>query len=286
MFFKKKLWISEFDQLKLDIIRKIHDQSASEHSDVRRTCKYLFKWYYWSQAKQSVERYIRNCHICRRFKAIRDRYFELLNSLSISDRSWTNIILNFVIELSKTKDDFNAILMIVDRLTKMHHYISCITAEEDISAEEIARLLISNVWKLHELSSTIISDRESQFISLVLKSMCRALKIDVKLSTTFHFEIDDQSEIANQKMKRYLRSYCNYQQDDWFEWLSIIEFAFNVVISASTKLFVCYVIVCKKRSLSTKKTHLVFCRSRASWRQVRHAFDVCYSYRMIHRTRW
>jgi hypothetical protein len=238
LFFKKKLWIFEFDQLKFDIIRKIHDQSASEHSDVRRTCKYLFKWYYWSQTKQSIKKYIRNFHICKRFKAIRDKYFELLNSLSISNRSWTNIILNFVIELSRTKNDFNAILMTVNRLTKMHHYISCVAVEEDISAEEIVRLLISHVWKLHELSSTIISDRESQFISLVWKSVCRALKIDVKLSTTFHSKIDDKSEIVNSKIKRYLRNYCNYQRDNWFEWLSMIEFALNAVISASTELFV------------------------------------------------
>jgi hypothetical protein len=155
LFFKKKLWVSEFDQLKLNIIRKIHDQSVSKYFDVRRTCKYLNKWYYWSQVKQSVERYVRNCHICRRFKASRDKYSELLNSLSISNRSWTNIIMNFVIELSKIKDEFNAILMIINRLIKMHHYVLCTVEENDTSAEETAELLINNVWKLHELSSTI-----------------------------------------------------------------------------------------------------------------------------------
>ncbi len=143
--------------------------------------------------------------------------------------------MNFVIGLSESKD-FNAILMIIDRLTKMHHYISCTAAEEGTNAEEIARLLINHVWKLHELSSTIVSDRESQFISLVWKAICRTLKIDVKLSIAFHSETDDQSEIANQKMERYLRIYCNYQQDDWSDWLSMIEFVFNAAISASTEL--------------------------------------------------
>jgi hypothetical protein len=51
LFFKKKLWVSKFDQLKLNIIKKIHDQSVSEHSNVRCTGKYLHKWYYWSFAK-------------------------------------------------------------------------------------------------------------------------------------------------------------------------------------------------------------------------------------------
>jgi hypothetical protein len=48
LFFKEKLWIFEFDQLKLNVIREVHDKSTSEHSNVRRTCKYLHKWYYWS----------------------------------------------------------------------------------------------------------------------------------------------------------------------------------------------------------------------------------------------
>jgi hypothetical protein len=52
--------------------------------------------------------------------------------------------MNFVIELFNNKN-FNVILMIVNRLTKMHHYISCTTTEKDISAKEIARLLISYV---------------------------------------------------------------------------------------------------------------------------------------------
>jgi hypothetical protein len=128
----------------------------------------------------------------------------------------------------------NAILMIINRLTKMHYYISCTATKKDINAEKIARLLINHVWKLHEL----ISDRDFQFISLMWKTICQILKINVKLSTTFRFEIDDESEIVNQKMKRYLRNYCNYQQNDWFEWLSMIEFAFNVVIFVSTELFV------------------------------------------------
>ncbi len=199
LFFKKKLWVLESNQLKLNIIREVHDQFASKHSSVRRTCKYLHKWYYWSQTKQSIKRYIRNCHICKRSKSLRDKYFELLNFLSISNRSWMNIIMNFVIKLSKSKKEFNVILMIINRLTKMHHYISWVAEEDETTIEETARLLINYVWKLHELSSIIISDRDLQFVSLVWKIMCETLKIDVNLSIAFHLETDDQNEIANQK---------------------------------------------------------------------------------------
>jgi hypothetical protein len=236
LFFKEKLWVFESNQLKLNIIKEIHDQSAAEHSSIRRICKYLNKWYYWSQVKESIQRYVANCHICRRSKASRDKYSRLLNLLFISNRSWMNIIMNFVIELSESKD-FNAILMIVDRFIKMHHYVLCAAEKNETFAEETAKLLINHVWKIHELSNTIISDRESQFISFVWKKVCETLKINVKLSTAFHSKTDDQSEIANQKMKRYLRSYCNYQQDDWSKWLLMTEFVFNAVTSTFTELF-------------------------------------------------
>jgi hypothetical protein len=53
--------------------------------------------------------------------------------------------MNFVTELSKSKDGFNVILMMIDRLTKMHHYISCVAEEEETTAKETARLLINHV---------------------------------------------------------------------------------------------------------------------------------------------
>jgi predicted metal-dependent hydrolase len=146
--------------------------------------------------------------------------------------------MNFVIELSKIKNDFNAILMIIDKLIKMHHYVLCTAEEDDTFAEKTIKLLINHVWKLHELSSTIISDSKSQFVSFVWKIVCETLKINVKLSTTFHSKIDDQSEIANQKMKRYLRSYYNYQQDDWSKWLFMTKFVSNAVTFAFIELSV------------------------------------------------
>jgi hypothetical protein len=216
--------------LKLNIIREIHDQSVSKHLNVRHICKYLHKWYYWSQAKQSVEKYIRNCHICKRFKAIRDKYFDLLNLLSISDRSWMNIIMNFVTKLSESKR-FNAILMIINRLTKMHHYISCTTTEEDINAEKIARLLINHVRKLHELSSTIISNRDSQFVSLIWKFICKILRIDVKLFTAFlsRFRVNllirvlvSRRLISENKRRRFTSSHNSFFLFHFFDLLLLI----------------------------------------------------------------
>jgi hypothetical protein len=162
--------------------------------------------------RELVKRYVRNCHFCKDFKTSRDKYSDLLNSLLISNRFWFDISMNFVTDLFLSLNDlYNAILMIVCRLNKMHHYISYFSEDDDISAEKTIKMLLTNVWKMHEFSIIIISDRESQFVTLTWKSLCQFLKIKAKLFTVFHLETNDQSEIANQEMKRYLRSYCDYQ---------------------------------------------------------------------------
>ncbi len=221
----------------MNIIKKIHDQSTLKHFDVRRICKYLNKWYYWSKVKELMNKYVKSCYICKRFKTIRDKYSDLLNFLLISNWLWTNIIMNFVIELFESRD-FNVILIMINKFIKMHHYVFCKAEKNDTCAEKITKLLFNHVWKLHKLSNIIIFDRDSPFIFLIWKKMCQTLKINIKLSIAFHLETNEQSEIVNQRIKSYLRSYCHYQQDNQFEWLLMIKFAFNVVISVSTKLFV------------------------------------------------
>ncbi len=215
---------------RLSLMQEMHDQFASSHSEINRTIRLLRRNHRWSEMIRDVKQYVRNCHTCKRIKTARDKYHELLNSLSMSNRSWTDIIFDFVTKLLDSRS-YNAILMIINKLSKMHHYIPCTTNENETTTEETVKLLIQHVWKLHELSTTMISDRDSQFVSLMWNTICRMLRIKAKLFTAFHSETNEQSEIFNQKMKRYLRAYVNHQQNDWANWLSMIEYVSNASIS-------------------------------------------------------
>jgi hypothetical protein len=73
-------------------------------------------------------------------------------------------------------------------------------------------------------------------VSLVWKSLCARLGITSNLSTAYHPQTDEQTERANQDVERYLRSYCNYMQDDWSTWLSMAEFADNNAQSSATQM--------------------------------------------------
>lgn len=168
LFFRNKLWVPKSDELKLTIIREIHDQPSVGHPGFRRTLFIVKKLFYWLSMRDMIARYIRNCHVCRRSKAPREKYSGLLQPLPVPERPWVDISMDFVIGLpSSGKDKHNAILMVVDRLTKMHHYIPCTAEEEGTSAEEKAHMLLKNVWKLHGLFEIIIIDRGPQFVALV-----------------------------------------------------------------------------------------------------------------------
>ncbi len=87
--------------------------------------------------------------------------------------------------------------------------------------------MLWNVYWLHDLLSSIVSNRDSQFISIMWQSLCKWLKIKVNLSTVYHLKIDDQLKWANQDVECKLWIYCNYMQNDWAKWLSMMKFSDN-----------------------------------------------------------
>jgi len=91
--------------------------------------------------RKTIDRYIRNCYICQRSKASRDKSNGLLQPLSIPEQRWQDIAMNFIIDLPDSSG-YNAILTIICRLSKERHYISCITDDEGITAEKTAEMLI------------------------------------------------------------------------------------------------------------------------------------------------
>ncbi len=125
---------------------------------------------------------------------------------------------------------YRYVLVFVDHLIKMRHLV-LITS---MKVEETINCFYAYVWNHHDLFEFFMSDRDTQFIFDVWKHMCKMLKINAKLSTTYHSEIDDQIERVNAVMKHYLRVFVNYMQNDWAKWLSEVEFVVNNASSSIT----------------------------------------------------
>ena len=124
-------------------------------------------------------------------------------------------------------------LVVCNRLSKMTHFVA--TTEETL-AEGLIRLFRDNVWKLHGLLESIISDREPQFAVEMTKKLNSMLEIKMKLSTAFHPQTDGQTERMNQKLEQYLRFFVDHRQKDWPEQLVSAEFTVNNKIYSITKV--------------------------------------------------
>ncbi len=147
--------------------------------------------------------------------------------------------MNFITELSLS-EDYNVICTIICRLIKERHYVLCHWEDDDISVEETIWIMLWNVYRLHSLLSSIVSNRDSQFISTMWKSLCKRLRITASLFTVYHSEIDDQSKRVNQNVERELRIYCNYMQNDWVKWISMMKFSDNFNIFSITSMIFFY----------------------------------------------
>ncbi len=221
------------DKLHLCIIQLTHDNVINDHSERAKNYELISQVYWWSNIYKYVQHFIWNYHMYTRFKLSRQWTQEWLHSLSVFERRWCDIFMNYVNSLSLNifmNITYKYVLVFVDNLIKMRHLV-LITS---MKVEEVINCFYAHVWKHHDLSEFFMSDQDTQFIFNVWKHMCKMLKINVKLLTTYHFEIDDQIEKVNTVMKHYLQVFVNYMQNDWVKWLSEVEFIINNTSSLIT----------------------------------------------------
>ena len=126
---------------------------------------------------------------------------------------------------------YDSILVVVDRLTKMVHFIPTM---KRTSVEGLAQLFRDNVWKLHRLPESIISDWGPQFVAGIMQELNKILGIESKLSTAFHPQTDRQTKRVNQELEQYLRMFIDHRQEQWPEWLGTAEFTYNNKAHSST----------------------------------------------------
>jgi transposase InsO family protein len=120
----------------------------------------------------------------------------------------------------RNKNGYNAILVVVDRLSKQAFSLPCF---KTTTAKDIAELYIQHIYHTKGVPDTIVSDRGPQFISDFWREFYQILSVKLKLSTAFHPQTDGQTEIINQYIDQRLRPFVSYYQDNWSEMLPLID---------------------------------------------------------------
>jgi RNase H-like domain found in reverse transcriptase/Reverse transcriptase (RNA-dependent DNA polymerase)/Integrase zinc binding domain/Chromo (CHRromatin Organisation MOdifier) domain len=232
VLFKQVVFIPDDNSIKLTILRQNHDSSAAGHFGQDKTLELISRDFYWHNIRQFVNDYIRSCDTCNRNKTPRHKKFGKLQPLPIPSQPWSSVSLDFIVELPKSAG-FNAVLVVVDRLTKMSHFIPTNTT---VNAEETANLYFRHVFKYHGFPEDIVSDRGTQFTSKFWSRLMSLCNIQRNMSTAYHPQSDGQTERVNQTLEQYLRIFCDYQQDNWQQLLTLAEFTYNNSKHSSTQV--------------------------------------------------
>ena len=225
------IYVPDRNDLRLELLRMHHDDPLAGHFGIAKTLELLSRNYWFPRMRSLVQSYVSTCDLCARSKPSRHVPHGELAPLPVPSGPWKSVSCDFIVDLP-TSRDFNAILTVVDRFTKMAHFIPCTT---NADAPDFARMFLDHVVRLHGLPDSLVSDRGSIFTSRFWSSLASSLGIHRRLSTAFHPQTDGQTERMNQVVEQYLRIYCNHQQDNWSHLLSVAEFAVNNSFQASLK---------------------------------------------------
>jgi hypothetical protein len=238
-----RIYVPEEPAIRQEILSQNHDTRMAGHFGARRTLELISRLYYWPSLSQDVQEYVRTCAVCQRSKAPRHSKYGKLAPLPIPKDIFEEVSLDFVTGLPPAKDNsgcaFDAVLVIVDRFSKMAIYIPALKTWD---AKQFAESYFEQVILRYGMQKGIVSDRGSVFTSAFWTEICYQLQVKRRLSTAFHPQTDGQTERQNQTMEQYLRMFASDKQDNWVLLLPTAQFAYNNSIHESTKTTPFYVV--------------------------------------------
>ena len=195
------------------------------YKDLRNT-------FWWPGMKQGIAEYVSKCLVCMKVKIEHKRPMGLLQPLEVPTWKWESISMDFVTGLPVSKNGYNAIWVIVDRLSKAAVFIPM---RDDWEMSQLAAAYVKHVVKKFGIPSSIISDRDPRYMSEFWDTMQREFGTQLRFSTAYHPMTDGQTERTIQTLEDMLRACVLQFQGSWVDRLDLIEFSYNNSYHASIR---------------------------------------------------
>jgi len=149
--------------------------------------------------RQAVETYVKRCLSCQQNKHDTHASYDEIQYQESSKSSWDKVTMNFIIKLSKlmnlaTKDRYDSILVMIDKLIKYSHIIAC---KEKFKAEQLRYIVLNRLIRYHDILKELISDRDKLFTSNYWKTLISMLGTRLRMSTAYYPVTNDQTERTN-----------------------------------------------------------------------------------------
>ncbi|THH30850.1 hypothetical protein EUX98_g3348 [Antrodiella citrinella] len=227
--FQPRLCVPKPEQA--EVLADAHQSAyVTAHAGPEKLWELLSSRFYWPRMKKDVDRFCKTCDICQKTKPSTFSRYGRLTPNPIPVRPYDSISMDLIVNLPWS-NDFNAILVIVDRLSKHAQFIPTTTG---LNAEGFAALFVRHVACRFGLPTNIISDRDPRWTSEFWRQVAKLLQVKMMLSSSHHPQHDGQTEIVNRRLEIMLRAYVAGDRTSWAEWLPFLEHAYNSTTHNST----------------------------------------------------
>ncbi|CAI7867914.1 unnamed protein product [Closterium sp. NIES-53] len=235
-----KIWVPNYPPLRQLLLEEFHDVLYAGHFGSNKTLAGIAKVYYWPHKANDVQKFVTSCDTCQRMKSSKQKKAGLLQPLPVPEQPWQVVSLDFITGLPPTNAGHDAILVVIDKFSKMGYFIPTHTTAR---TEETAQLFLKHIISQHGIPTTLISDRDPKFTSKFWKELMSLMGTRLAMSSTYHPQTDGQTERLNQIVEQLLRAACKDDINKWDSHLPVLEFAYNNAKHAATgetPFFLCY----------------------------------------------
>ena len=177
--------------------------------------------------KRDVERVCDRYIKCRQAKS-KSLPYRLYTPLPVPNELWVDISINFILGLPRSKRVRVSIFVVVDRFSKMKHFITC------HKTDDVTDLFFREIVLPHNVPRSIVLDRDVKFLSYFCKVLWGKLGTKLLFSTTCYPQTDEQTEVVNRTLTTLLRTAIQKNLKSWEDCLPFIEFAYNRNVHSTT----------------------------------------------------
>jgi hypothetical protein len=217
------LYLSKQSKIKSTIIFELHATPTAGHFGFTKTYDRVKCSFFWDGMKQDIRNFVVECDVSPCNKGETVKYPGTLQPLPIPPAIWWYISTDFIVGLPKSGNK-SVIMVVVDLLSKYAHLCAL---QNPFTTFIVAQLFMDQVFKLHGMPHSIVFFRDPTFTSNFWQELLKLQDTQLHLITTYHPHNDGQTEVVNKCLETYLRCFSSQNQNQWAQWLPLVEWWYN-----------------------------------------------------------
>jgi hypothetical protein len=225
-WFNNRIVVPKNEEIRQQILDEADLSRYSIHPESTKMYHDLKQHYWWTKMKIEITLYVARYDTCRHVKAIHMK-------IAGPTWKWEDISMDFIVGLPRTAKGYDSIWVIIDRLTKISHFLPVKTYYPVLA---YAQMYIARILSLHGVPKTIVSDRGPQFVSKFWEELHKSLGTKLLHSLAYHTQTIGQHERVNQILEDMLQACVLKFPQKWDDCLPLAEFSYNNSYQASIKM--------------------------------------------------